>query len=435
MPRLLLVPHGKIAQNLAGPGLRALGIARGLSPDVECAFWAPEAEGNELAGFAVEKSSDAAALSKAYDYALVPTLGAMVFEPLPRLTIPVVADLYDPVFFENLFLYRGDVPKEREFQLWRHQVALYETVLNADAFLSCHKRQSDYWTGMLTTLGALGFPEFDADQAFASSMIDLPTGLDIPEKSDPQAARQFMGEIPPDRKVLLWGGGIYPWLDPFTPLRALKKLKDQGRDEFSLLFMGVKHPEGSLAADLVKRTRSEAAALGLGPQDVHFNEWTPYEKRFDVAAASWAALIAHGEHVETRYAFRTRALDALAAGLPLITAAGDFFAALVEHEEAGAVFPCGEADALAAHICNLADRPAVYDNAKQRSKALGRKFSWRKVCSDLREGLTSGTVKRLKPGARQRQVQEHMLKLSIGESTLEKLARKAEKKGKDLFKS
>jgi glycosyltransferase involved in cell wall biosynthesis len=210
-------------------------------------------------------------------------------------------------------------------------------------------------------------------------------------------------------------------------------LKKRSRDEFALLYMGVKHPEGSLAAKLVDDTRKEAKALGLGPEEVHFNEWVPFESRHDVAAACRAAVIAHDDHVETRYAFRTRALDAFAAGLPLITAEGDFFAALVEHEGAGAVFPCGDSGALADHLCNLADDEQVYSDMRNRSLTLGRKFAWREVCSDLRESLLSGALKKLKPGVRQLEVRNHQLALRIDESAFGKLARKAAQKGKDLL--
>ena len=32
-----------------------------------------------------------------------------------------------------------------------------------------------------------------------------------------------------DDQVLLWGGGIWRWLDPLTPIRAMERLTAEGR--------------------------------------------------------------------------------------------------------------------------------------------------------------------------------------------------------------
>ena len=46
-------------------------------------------------------------------------------------------------------------------------------------------------------------------------------------------------------------------------------------------------------------------------------------------------IITHPQHIETRFSFRTRILDYLWAGLPVISTQGDILSALVEKKETG----------------------------------------------------------------------------------------------------
>jgi glycosyltransferase involved in cell wall biosynthesis len=86
------------------------------------------------------------------------------------------------------------------------------------------------------------------------------------------------------------------------------------------------------------------------------------------------AVSAQHEHLETRFAFRTRILDCLWAGLPVVCTSGDDLSAQVRRDGLGAVAPSGDAGALAAAMAGVLDRGrAAYAGALARAAA---GFEW-----------------------------------------------------------
>jgi hypothetical protein len=80
---------------------------------------------------------------------------------------------------------------------------------------------------------------------------------------------------------------------------------------------------------------------------VHFNEdWVPYDRRQDYLLESDVGVTTHHDHVETAFSFRTRVLDYLWAGLPVVATRGDSLAALVEDEGLGRTVPVEDVAAL-----------------------------------------------------------------------------------------
>ena len=65
------------------------------------------------------------------------------------------------------------------------------------------------------------------------------------------------------------------------------------------------------------QTHRLAQTLGLTGEQVFFHEtWVPYADRQNWLLDADAGVTTHFEHVETTFAFRTRLLDYLWAGLP-----------------------------------------------------------------------------------------------------------------------
>ena len=116
-----------------------------------------------------------------------------------------------------------------------------------------------------------------------------------------------------------------------------------------LFFLGMKHPNPDVPEMRVASlTRQLADDLGLTGSHVFFNEsWVPYETRADYLLDADLGVSCHYPHVETEFSFRTRILDYLWAGLPIVCTAGDSFAELVERARLGRVVPPEDVDALA----------------------------------------------------------------------------------------
>ena len=85
--------------------------------------------------------------------------------------------------------------------------------------------------------------------------------------------------VEPGDDVVLWNGGLWPWLDPFTAIRAAA-LAAERRPRLRLVFMGA---APQLAAQrTAELARELARELGVLDRVVHFNDhWVPYERRGD----------------------------------------------------------------------------------------------------------------------------------------------------------
>jgi glycosyltransferase involved in cell wall biosynthesis len=177
-----------------------------------------------------------------------------------------------------------------------------------------------------------------------------------------------------DDLVLLWGGGVYDWFDPVTVVRAVERVPNA-----HLIFMATGYPNPALPA-----SRELAAAREEAGLRVHFHEgWVEYEQRADWLLDADVGVSAHRDHVETRFAFRTRILDYLWAGLPVLCTSGDALADEVDRADLGAAIAPGDVDGWVAEIENLAADPARRAACGARAAQLGRSLAWERVAAPL----------------------------------------------------
>ncbi len=184
--------------------------------------------------------------------------------------------------------------------------------------------------------------------------------------------------------MTLWAGGVYSWLDPLTLLHAVDLLSKQHND-VRLVFLGMRHPNPEVPTmDIAGHTRMLANRLGLTDRHVFFNEtWVPYAERQNWLMDADCGVTTHHEHIETTFAFRTRVLDYLWAGLPIVTTDGDSFADLVRAEGLGVVVPPENPEALAEAL-----RRVLYDDefaraARERIAVVRERFTWETVLAPL----------------------------------------------------
>ena len=184
---------------------------------------------------------------------------------------------------------------------------------------------------------------------------------------------------------MLWNGGIWNWLDAPTAVRAITELA-QRRPGVRLVFMGAAAREAGDSA--TERARKTAAELDPSGTVVHFNsDWVPYEERATWLAQADCAISTHTAHLESRFAFRTRALDCFWAGVPIVCSLGDTLADRVEREGLGEVAAPGDASALAAALEQVLDRGrAAYAPALRAAAA---DYAWPRVAQPLIHWTTS----------------------------------------------
>src|SRR5690606_24914243 len=109
-------------------------------------------------------------------------------------------------------------------------------------------RQRDWWLGQLEAHGRINPATYGADPTLRRLVDVVPYGLpaEPPVATRPLIKGVWAGITPTD-KVVLWGGGLWPWLDPLTAIRAIYLLQ-QARPEIKLIFPGTRHPNREVAS-------------------------------------------------------------------------------------------------------------------------------------------------------------------------------------------
>jgi len=184
--------------------------------------------------------------------------------------------------------------------------------------------------------------------------------------------------------VIIWGGGIYNWFDPLTLIKAMAEIA-KIRDDIKLFFMGVKHPNPEVKElQLVNDTVNLARKLNAYDKNIFFNfGWVDYNDRHNYLVESDAGIITHPEHIETRFSFRTRILDYLWAGLPVISTRGDYLSDLVERRGLGITTGDGDIQGIVNAIIKLADDKKFYNKCVENIKEIAKDYTWEKVCRPI----------------------------------------------------
>lgn len=390
--RVAVVTGDAITERMAGPAIRAWHTAEVLSGEhdvrlisINAQVAAPESAFPVIGA----RRRD---LPEHVEWADIVILQGHVLEMVPALkqldsTTIVVCDIYDPMHLELLEQGRDTDDERRAADLQAVTEVLNTQLRRGDFFLCASERQRHFWLGHLASLGRLTPGLYDNDPTVRSLMSVAPFGLSsTPPRRTGPGVRGAHDGIDASDKVVLWAGGVYSWFDPLTLLRAVHRLSGEHTD-LRLFFLGMRHPNPEVPEmGMAVETRRLADELGLTGKHVFFNEsWVPYADRQNHLLDADCGVTTHFEHVETTFAFRTRVLDYLWAGLPVVTTDGDSFADLVRREQLGVVVPAEDPDALADAL-----RRVLYDEefaaaCRARIAEVRERFTWESVLAPLTE--------------------------------------------------
>jgi glycosyltransferase involved in cell wall biosynthesis len=293
-----------------------------------------------------------------------------------RDDLPVVVDLYDPFMIENLHYHRelGFAPYRTDHATWRLQMS------RGDLFLCSSEEQRLYYLGWLTALGRVNPLTQEDDPRLERLIVELPFGT--PDESPPvRPPRSTVLDAVQDTDPLLYFGGIYDWYDPGLVLDALEDLLES-HPGTSVIFVEHPHPELTPLGAAADALRMAADRGWLGRQ-VRFEPWRPYERRFDLAMVSDLAVVCHRPGLETDLSLRTRLVDMLWLGLPLVVTEGGTMARVVREIGAGMVVPPGDARAVASAVRTLLEDPDRRHLAAESGRRWAADRRWRQVTAPL----------------------------------------------------
>lgn len=382
---VLIISHDIVGPRMAGPGIRYWELGRVLShyfgvtlavpgeadlPTTDVHLWTYDPGQWDSLVPAVEQA-DAILLC-----------GDILawFPILEGIGIPLIVDGYDPHPLETLEMFAGTPEQEQRHQ--ERERILQMQCRAGDFFICASERQRDWWLGLLEAAGRVNVHNYGKDPSLRRLVDIVPFGL---PSSPPRHTQQVLKGVWPgvglEDKVVLWGGGLWQWLDPLTAIRAMARLYEQ-RTDLKLVFPGTRHPNTAVPDMSVYRDAVRLAEeLRLLDQCVFFGDWVPYEEWPNYLLEADAGLSLHFDTLETRLAFRSRVLDYVWTGLPMVVTRGDATSELVSRFGLGEVVDYEADEALAAALLRLLEKPrSDFSTCFERARA---ELTWERAAAAL----------------------------------------------------
>jgi GT2 family glycosyltransferase len=401
--RVLVITADTLADQMAGPAIRAFHIADVLSADhdvrlVSTTHCSLREQRFDAAHVRID------ALFGVVDWAEIIIFQGFILHQAPWLADAgkiLVVDVYDPMHLEQLEQAGDQHPDARRRDVLSTTSVLNEQLSRGDFFLCASESQRKFWLGQLAAVGRVNPDNYARDHSLRSLIAVCPFGLaaEPPQRTRP-AIKGVVPGIEPDDKVILWAGGVYNWFDPLTLIHAVDDVSRRHPD-VRLYFLGMKHPNPTIPEmRMAFQARELADSLSLTGKYVFFNEgWVDYDDRQNYLLDADLGVSTHFEHVETTFSFRTRILDYLWAGLPIVATGGDTFGDLIEAEQLGVVVPEHDVAALSAALERaLFDADFIAD-CRANVVEVRQRFVWERAlaplidfCRDARPAADHGTA-------------------------------------------
>ena len=376
-----------IGVRMAGPGIRALYLARELAAVASVTLVARRGEPElEVAEFfrgasgplprLVERGTPAAvrALREADVLFGQPARGFRRY----RRGQKIVYDLFDPLVLELRELY-GTSPSLRQLvHLAAEWSRLTFALRHADLLVCAAPKQREFY-------GRL--------QPGETGWIEVPFGVDLDEAGPAAVPSAHTPSASARENLVLWGGGVWEWLDPATAVEAITALNREGL-RCRLLFLGRTRPNQEDAGR--GREARFDALLASGAPFVDANpQWVPYRERLTWLRAAKVTIMLHRATAEAECAIRTRLFDALVAGVPVVATEGGFAADLVRREGLGIVVPPGDRGAVAGAIRRLLCDDEFHLRCVRNLERVRPQYAWSRVARPLVEAVEEWERQRL----------------------------------------
>jgi glycosyltransferase involved in cell wall biosynthesis len=249
------------------------------------------------------------------------------------------------------------------------------------AFVCGSERQRDMWLGFLAANRRLNSDQYEHDTELRTLIDVVPFGV---PREPPQPAPEpvVRGTLFPEQaQIMVWNGGLWDWMDPLTPIRAIALLRK--RSDWRLVFHASARPSHRAQMTMAARAQALAAELGLLDDDsIYFRPgWTPYAERGGLLLESDIGISAHPRTLEARFAHRARMLDFFWARLPILCTEGNAGSEEVAQQGLGETVPAEDPEAFAAAAERIVGRGrAAYEPALA---AAGAERSWDRAAQPL----------------------------------------------------
>lgn len=378
---------------MAGPAIRCIELGKQLADQFDVTVYSPResdlksAEVCDKPGFTLQCGNGKASLyqlARSCDILFIQANVLKAYPLLARLDKYIVVDLYDPYLLAVLAQFDStSISAHASYNLMHNVLERHMSV--ADFSICASERQRDYWLGRYCSLGRLTPEQYGIDRSFRKLIDVVPFGLPAsPPARTGLGMKGSIDGIEKDDFVLLWGGGIWEWFDPLTIIKAVAAVSTEF-PKLKLYFLGFKSPNPQVPLmEMAIKSKQLADELGVTNKSVFFCEtWTSYDDRPNFLLDADAAVSAHFDLPETRFSFRTRILDYLWAGLPVLTTCGDQLADLIDRHGAGQAIGYEDVAGWTEAIKNMMSDPSLRQKYRSGASELSQQFQWDKVVQPL----------------------------------------------------
>jgi glycosyltransferase involved in cell wall biosynthesis len=390
--RLLIITNETIGPRMSGPGIRSWEMACALSEkcDVTLAVLGKPARQHpslRVVGCEIDEPHCSSLESCIADADVVLGMGSL-FARMPRtrnLNKPAIVDLYDPFELEKL-AQSPVIPEEHWLKIDTESIIhLQFQGAVGDFFICASERQRDFWLGTLLAAGRVNAITYTQDPTLRKLIDVVPFGI----PSEPPRKRQDVLKgvhpgIRPNDKVLFWNGGLWQWFDPLTLINALVEVL-RVRDDVKLFFAAGRHFNLNTVPEMpiYEQTLARCREMDLLDRHVFFGDWIPYDERGDYLLEADLGVSVHKQTLESRFASRTRLLDCVWTGLPVISTAGDPLSEMIVQYELGQTIPPERPDLLAEAILSMLADDGLRDRVTGNAQAIRDELTWTQVVEPI----------------------------------------------------
>ncbi len=380
---LLLITHEHIGSKMAGPGIRAWEMACALAPYCKVTLAAPGNPSRSHPNVQVVGYNKSAphSLQPHIDCADVVLTTGPLFAQMPflqNLSKPAIMDLYDPFELEKLSFSPGlDLSQKTRIDTDIIIDLLLEATVG-DFFICASERQRDFWLGVLLASGRLNTATYSQDPTLRALIDVVPFGA---PSSPPSKKRPVLKGVVPgisrEDKVLLWNGGIWEWFDPLTLIEALVRIL-KVHQNVKLVFAAGHHFDTQIVPEMpvLSKLLSVCQQYGLLGRHVFFLDWIPYDERGEYLIEADLGISLHKNTIESHFACRSRLVDCIWAGLPVITTAGDPLGEIIAQYHLGYVIPPEDPQVAAEAILDALADATLRERVTQAALPILKEFSW-----------------------------------------------------------
>ncbi len=382
--RILITAYDINEKSVSGMGLRYLAMAEFLAAYHDVTMVVTANPGSIDKAIKVVTPNDKNWKMNLYQADIIITNNAVRFHHLPMIKARLISDFYDPIIFEWFSL--NFVNRQKEFKSINQHLAFWKLNLTiADNILCANERQSDLYRGMLLAIRDLRLDIKLSEKALKNRVIILPNGI---QRTRPIHQKKVLREVIPglfkDDFILLWGGGIWDWLDPFTVVEALEQANRE-EPRIKLVFLGLHrnnytNPHTGQSKELLKMLETKGL---LNRQVFVREEWVPVDERADYLLEANMGVLAQYNQLETRYSFRTRLMDCIWTRRPILTMAGDLLSDLIGERGWGVTCQPGDVMALAKSMVFLSRNPVVLEKMHLQLEEDAEQFYWETILQPL----------------------------------------------------